>query len=44
MDLEQTFLKIIEKKHEELNLGQDYNDIFSKIRVFEANAIGQIGE
>lgn len=28
MDLEQTFLKIIEKKHEELNLGQDYNAIF----------------
>ncbi|GAA7069886.1 hypothetical protein AOHp86_14070 [Helicobacter pylori] len=44
MDLEQTFLKIIEKKHEELNLGQDYNAIFSKIRDFEANAIGQIGE
>ncbi len=30
MDLEQTFLKIIEKKHEELNLGQDYNAIFFK--------------
>lgn len=44
MDLEQTFLKIIEKKHKELNLGQDYNAIFSKIRDFEANAIGQIGE
>ncbi|GAA9838635.1 hypothetical protein VN0558_12690 [Helicobacter pylori] len=44
MDLEQTFLKIIEKKHEELNLGQGYNAIFSKIRDFEANAIGQIGE
>ncbi len=44
IDLEQTFLKIIEKKHEELNLGQDYNAIFSKIRDFEANAIGQIGE
>ncbi|MGN8490431.1 hypothetical protein ACR9LY_06135 [Helicobacter pylori] len=42
--MEQTFLKIIEKKHEELNLGQDYNAIFSKIRDFEANAIGQIGE
>lgn len=39
MDLEQTFLKIIEKKHKELNLGQDYNAIFSKIRDFEANAI-----
>ncbi len=44
IDLEQTFLKIIEKKHKELNLGQDYNAIFSKIRDFEANAIGQIGE
>ncbi len=44
MDLEQAFLKIIEKKHKELNLGQDYNAIFSKIRDFEANAIGQIGE
>ncbi|GAA7184866.1 hypothetical protein HpCS39_12760 [Helicobacter pylori] len=44
MDLEQIFLKIIEKKHEELNLGQDYNAIFSKIRDFEANTIGQIGE
>ncbi|GAA7706745.1 hypothetical protein HpMMM85_14090 [Helicobacter pylori] len=27
-----------------MNLGQDYNAIFSKIRDFEANAIGQIGE
>ncbi|GAA9750403.1 hypothetical protein VN0175_13460 [Helicobacter pylori] len=32
------------KKHKELNLGQDYNAIFSKIRDFEANTIGQIGE
>lgn len=34
----------MKKKHKELNLGQDYNAIFSKIRDFEANAIGQIGE
>ncbi len=30
MDLEQTFLKIIEKKHEELNLGQDLQRYFFK--------------
>lgn len=35
---------IIERKHQELNLGRDYNNKFSKIRDFEANAIGQIGE
>ena len=44
MDLEQKFLKIIEKKHRELNLGKDYSKKFSKIKDFEANAIGQIGE
>lgn len=44
MNLEQKFLKIIEKKHRELNLGKDYSKIFSKIKDFEANAIGQIGE
>lgn len=44
MDLDQKFLEIIEKKHEELNLGKDYSQIFSKVRDFEANAIGQIGE
>ncbi|MCL2073377.1 MAG: hypothetical protein FWH18_05640 [Marinilabiliaceae bacterium] len=43
-DLEQFLLKIIERKHEELNLGRDYRSKFSKIRDFEANAIGQIGE
>ena len=32
------------KKHEELNLGKDYVNKFSKIRDFEGNAIGQIGE
>ncbi|MBQ9312513.1 MAG: hypothetical protein IJ213_05645 [Bacteroidales bacterium] len=36
--------EIIERKHEELGLGRDYNYIFSKIKDFEANAIGQIGE
>lgn len=35
---------IIERKHEELGLGKNYNSIFSKIKDFEANAIGQIGE
>ncbi|TAG86933.1 MAG: restriction endonuclease, partial [Bacteroidetes bacterium] len=44
MDLEKEFLEIIEKKHQELNLGKNYNEIFSKIRDFEGNAIGQIGE
>lgn len=39
-----TLLDIINKKHEELHLGADYNGIFSKIKDFEANAIGQIGE
>jgi len=43
-DLEKTLLDIIERKHEELNLGRDYNAKFSKIRDFEGNAIGQIGE
>lgn len=44
MDLENFFLEIIEQKHRELNLGKDYNLKFSKIRDFEGNAIGQIGE
>ena len=44
MNLENKFLEIIEKKHKELNLGQDYLYKFSKIRDFEGNAIGQIGE
>ncbi len=44
MKLEEKFLEIIERKHKELNLGQDYSAIFSKIRDFEGNAIGQIGE
>ena len=43
-DLEIKLQKIIERKHEELNLGRDYNAKFSKIRDFEGNAIGQIGE
>ncbi len=44
MDLEQKFAEIIERKHLELNLGKEYNQKFSKIRDFEGNAIGQIGE
>lgn len=44
MNLEKKFVEIIERKHNELNLGKDYNQKFSKIRDFEANAIGQIGE
>jgi hypothetical protein len=44
MDLEKTFLEIIERKHRELNLGQDYMYKFSKVKDFEGNAIGQIGE
>jgi len=43
-DLESRLIIIIERKHEELNLGRDYNAKFSKIRDFEGNAIGQIGE
>ncbi len=44
MNLEQKFIEIIERKHNELNLGKDYSQKFSKIRDFEGNAIGQIGE
>lgn len=44
MNLEDKFLEIIERKHKELNLGRDYNNKFSKVKDFEANAIGQIGE
>ncbi len=43
-DLNNILKEIIERKHKELNLGMDYNSIFSKIKDFEANAIGQIGE
>lgn len=43
-DIEDKFLKIIKRKHKELNLGKDYSKKFSKIKDFEANAIGQIGE
>ena len=43
-DLENKLLEIIERKHFELNLGKDYSAKFSKIKDFEANAIGQIGE
>ncbi len=34
---------IIERKHRELQLGKGYEQIFSKIKDFEGNAIGQIG-
>jgi len=44
INLEKIFAEIIERKHNELGLGQDYNKKFSKIKDFEANAIGQIGE
>ena len=44
MNLEEIFIKIIEKKYNELNLGKDFTKKFSKIRSFEGNAIGQIGE
>ncbi len=44
MNLEEKFAEIIERKHNELNLGRDYSEIFSKIRDFEGNAVGQIGE
>ena len=44
IDLEHKLETIIERKHKELNLGKDYSAKFSKIRDFEANAIGQIGE
>jgi hypothetical protein len=44
VDLETKLQTIIERKHAELNLGRNYNAKFSKIRDFEANAIGQIGE
>jgi len=44
IDLEQKFIEIIERKYQELNLGKDCVQKFSKIRNFEANTIGQIGE
>ena len=44
MNLEQKFIEIIERKHNELGLGKDYTQKFSKIKDFEGNAIGQIGE
>lgn len=43
MDLEQTFLKIIEKTWR-IEFRTRLQRYFSKIRDFEANAIGQIGE
>jgi hypothetical protein len=44
VNLEKKFIEIIERKHSELNLGKDYSQKFSKIKDFEGNAIGQIGE
>ncbi len=44
LDLNKNFISIIDRKHKDLNLGQDYNKKFSKIKDFEGNAIGQIGE
>ena len=44
MNLELRLSDIIERKHKELNLGKDYSKKFSKIKDFEGNAIGQIGE
>ncbi len=44
LDIDKEFLNIIERKHEQLNLGKDYRRKFSKIKDFEGNAIGQIGE
>jgi hypothetical protein len=44
MELETILQQIIERKYKELNLGRDYDARFSKIRYFEGNAIGQIGE
>jgi len=44
VELETKLKEIIDRKHQELNLGRDYNQKFSKIRDFEGNAIGQIGE
>lgn len=41
LDIDKEFIGIIEKKHKELNLGKEYNAKFSKIKDFEANAIGQ---
>ena len=40
MNLEKIFKDIIEKKHNELNLGRNYNQVFSKVKDFEGNAIG----
>lgn len=44
IDINKLLLEIINNKHDELQLGAAYNGIFSKIKDFEANAIGQIGE
>ena len=43
-EIEKQLKELIETKHKELNLGKDYTEQFSKIRDFEGNAVGQIGE
>ena len=43
-EIEKQLKELIETKHKELNLGKDYTAQFSKIRDFEGNAVGQIGE
>lgn len=43
-DLEEIFKKIIEKKYVESGFEKENNEKFSKIKPFEANAIGGIGE
>jgi hypothetical protein len=35
---------IIDKKYEQLGYAKENNDLYNKIRFFEGNAIGQIGE
>ena len=44
MDLEDIFKKIVEDKYYQLNLDKPNEDKFSKIKFFEANAVGAIGE
>lgn len=44
MDINDIMEKIIEEKYAELNSQQNISDRFIKVRTFEGNAIGQIGE
>lgn len=43
-DVKRTLINVINSKYNELNLDKKNNGIFGKIRYFEGNAIGQIGE